>query len=162
MAANWLPLESNPDVRTLTIYCPKQPHMYNLSLLCLPFVGAEQVHPEVGRVGRLVGDRCDGTRAGNARLDPEAGESVHSAVPHLGHGGFFAFIVQFVCIVSVWAWCSRISMFAQYEKHRSEEDTRLQASPPAGLPEDLFYMKQIIHNACGTIALVHSIANNSE
>lgn len=61
-----------------------------------------------------------------------------------------------------WAWCSRIFLLRQYEKHRSDEDTRLQANPPTGLPDDLFYMKQIIHNACGTIALVHSIANNSE
>lgn len=51
---------------------------------------------------------------------------------------------------------------SQYEKHRSEEDAKLQANPPVDLPADLFYMKQIIHNACGTIALVHSIANNKE
>lgn len=50
----------------------------------------------------------------------------------------------------------------QYEKQRSEEHEHLVANPPADLPADLFYMKQIIHNACGTIALVHSIANNKE
>lgn len=59
-----------------------------------------------------------------------------------------------------WAWY--LPLFPQYEKHRSDEDSRLKANPPADLPDDLFYMKQTIHNACGTIALVHSIANNSE
>lgn len=47
----------------------------------------------------------------------------------------------------------------QYEKHRSEEDAALQDNPPE-TPSDVFYMKQIIHNACGTIALVHAIANS--
>lgn len=49
----------------------------------------------------------------------------------------------------------------QYEKHRAAEDVALKENPPK-MPNDLFYMKQVIHNACGTIALVHSIANNPE
>lgn len=48
-----------------------------------------------------------------------------------------------------------------YEKHRAEEEEKLKADPPK-FPEDLFFMKQVIHNACGTIALVHSIANNKD
>jgi len=48
-----------------------------------------------------------------------------------------------------------------YEKHRQEQDEQIKQDPPK-TPEDLFYMKQLIHNACGTIALVHSIANNKE
>lgn len=35
----------------------------------------------------------------------------------------------------------------------------LRQNPPT-YPSDLFYMKQTIHNACGTLALVHSILNN--
>lgn len=54
-----------------------------------------------------------------------------------------------------------VILLLQYEKHRSQEDAVLKADPPK-IAEDLFYMKQIIHNACGTIALVHSIANNKE
>lgn len=28
------------------------------------------------------------------------------------------------------------------------------------VPDSIYYMKQFISNACGTIALVHSVANN--
>lgn len=37
----------------------------------------------------------------------------------------------------------------------------MKASPPE-CPKDLFFTKQTIHNACGTIALVHAILNNPE
>ena len=30
------------------------------------------------------------------------------------------------------------------------------------LPKSLFYMKQTISNACGTVALLHSVANNTD
>ncbi len=33
-------------------------------------------------------------------------------------------------------------------------------SAPA--PDDLFYMKQTISNACGTVALIHAVANNRD
>lgn len=49
----------------------------------------------------------------------------------------------------------------QFEQHSKKQDAELQANPPA-VPNDLFYMKQYIHNACGAIALVHSVANNPE
>lgn len=45
------------------------------------------------------------------------------------------------------------------EKHRREEDEKLKLSPPE-TPEKLFYMRQYLHNACGTIALFHAILNN--
>ncbi|GAB0092918.1 Ubiquitin carboxyl-terminal hydrolase [Sergentomyia squamirostris] len=48
-----------------------------------------------------------------------------------------------------------------YEAHRSKENAELKASP-GNFPTDLFYMRQTIPNACGTIALVHSIANNPD
>ncbi|CAB3243109.1 unnamed protein product [Arctia plantaginis] len=46
-----------------------------------------------------------------------------------------------------------------YEKHRTEEEKELQEKnvPP---PKDLFHLKQVLSNVCGTIALVHSVANN--
>lgn len=30
------------------------------------------------------------------------------------------------------------------------------------MSSDLYYMKQMVSNACGTIALVHSVANNND
>jgi hypothetical protein len=32
----------------------------------------------------------------------------------------------------------------------------------AAVPEQLYYMKQTIGNACGTIAMLHSIGNNRQ
>ncbi|XP_031620220.1 ubiquitin carboxyl-terminal hydrolase [Contarinia nasturtii] len=46
-----------------------------------------------------------------------------------------------------------------FEKYSKEQDEELKANPPK-VPEDLFFLKQYIHNACGAIALVHSVANN--
>jgi len=48
-----------------------------------------------------------------------------------------------------------------YENYWKEEDAKLKANPPT-IPDGLFHMKQCIHNACGTIALVHGIANNAD
>lgn len=45
------------------------------------------------------------------------------------------------------------------EKHRREEDEKLKQNLPE-TPEKLFYMRQYLHNACGTIALFHAILNN--
>jgi ubiquitin carboxyl-terminal hydrolase L3 len=49
----------------------------------------------------------------------------------------------------------------QYEKHKREEDARLKADPPK-VPDDVFYVKQTIRNACGTMALIHAVANNAD
>lgn len=66
-------------------------------------------------------------------------------------------------VVVVVVQCSIQSTFPfillQYETHRAKENEALSKNPPE-YPSDLFYMKQTIHNACGTIALVHSILNN--
>lgn len=48
-----------------------------------------------------------------------------------------------------------------YEKHRAKEHEKLVASLETH-PDDLFYMRQLTHNACGTVALIHSVANNKE
>ncbi|XP_055849570.1 ubiquitin carboxyl-terminal hydrolase [Episyrphus balteatus] len=48
-----------------------------------------------------------------------------------------------------------------YEKHRMEENEKLAGNLPK-FPEDLFYMRQFTQNACGTVALIHSIANNKD
>ncbi|ALC39373.1 Uch [Drosophila busckii] len=50
-----------------------------------------------------------------------------------------------------------------YEKHRAEEHERIKTgAEPQKHPEDLFYMRQFTHNACGTVALIHSVANNKD
>lgn len=49
----------------------------------------------------------------------------------------------------------------KYEAHRKEQNDELEKNPPE-IPKNLFYMKQTIHNACGTIAIVHSVLNNSQ
>lgn len=51
---------------------------------------------------------------------------------------------------------SIVDISAAYRKKESEA---LSASPPA-TPEKLFYMKQYVKNACGTMALIHAIFNN--
>lgn len=48
-----------------------------------------------------------------------------------------------------------------YEKHRTEEHEKLSADPEK-YPDDLYYMRQLTHNACGTVALIHSVANNKD
>ncbi|KAJ3352497.1 Ubiquitin carboxyl-terminal hydrolase isozyme L3 [Allomyces javanicus] len=49
----------------------------------------------------------------------------------------------------------------KYETYRKSEDQRLLASPPT-VPESAYYLKQTIGNACGTIAVLHSVLNNAD
>ncbi|XP_053958746.1 ubiquitin carboxyl-terminal hydrolase isoform X1 [Anastrepha ludens] len=46
-----------------------------------------------------------------------------------------------------------------YEKHRAQEHEKLSVDPGV-FPDDLFYMRQLTSNACGTVALIHSLANS--
>ncbi|XP_017075060.1 ubiquitin carboxyl-terminal hydrolase [Drosophila eugracilis] len=48
-----------------------------------------------------------------------------------------------------------------YEKHRAEEHERVKEINEQH-PSDLFYMRQITPNACGTVALIHCVANNKD
>ncbi|EDW03859.1 ubiquitin carboxyl-terminal hydrolase [Drosophila grimshawi] len=51
----------------------------------------------------------------------------------------------------------------KYEEFCAEEKKRIMAgAEPEKHPEDLFYMRQFTHNACGTVALIHSVANNKD
>lgn len=47
-----------------------------------------------------------------------------------------------------------------YEKHRLDQETDLQ-SKGLQAPKNVFHLKQVLSNVCGTIALVHSVANNT-
>lgn len=46
-----------------------------------------------------------------------------------------------------------------YESHRKKEAEALGGNPPP-TPENLFFMRQFVHNSCGTMALIHAIFNN--
>ncbi|XP_058464784.1 ubiquitin carboxyl-terminal hydrolase [Malaya genurostris] len=48
-----------------------------------------------------------------------------------------------------------------YEEFRAKEDEELKAKNIEH-PKKLFYTRQYVHNACGTIALVHAILNNPD
>ncbi|XP_047506747.1 ubiquitin carboxyl-terminal hydrolase-like [Pieris napi] len=48
-----------------------------------------------------------------------------------------------------------------YEEHRSRQETEM-LSKGHEAPKDVFHLKQVLSNVCGTIALVHSIANNAQ
>lgn len=52
--------------------------------------------------------------------------------------------------------CSR-----QYENFAKELEAAQKSSGTAA-PADLFYMKQTISNACGTVALIHAVGNNTD
>lgn len=48
---------------------------------------------------------------------------------------------------------------AAYEDHKKKEESEILAKGQE-VSSDIFYMKQNVSNACGTVALVHSVANN--
>uniref|UniRef100_A0AAG5DH43 Ubiquitin carboxyl-terminal hydrolase n=1 Tax=Anopheles atroparvus TaxID=41427 RepID=A0AAG5DH43_ANOAO len=48
-----------------------------------------------------------------------------------------------------------------HEERRAKEDEELKSKNIVH-PENLFYTRQYIHNACGTIALIHAVLNNPD
>ncbi|XP_053616433.1 ubiquitin carboxyl-terminal hydrolase isozyme L3 [Plodia interpunctella] len=48
-----------------------------------------------------------------------------------------------------------------YENHKKKEENNI-LSTGQEVSSNIFYMKQNISNACGTVALVHSVANNCD
>ncbi|KAL1518359.1 hypothetical protein ABEB36_001994 [Hypothenemus hampei] len=49
----------------------------------------------------------------------------------------------------------------KFYEHAKEEANKLKKTGQI-VVDDLFYMKQYVSNACGTIALIHCVANNAE
>lgn len=48
-----------------------------------------------------------------------------------------------------------------YEQHKQKEESEI-LTKGQEVSKEVFYMKQNLSNACGTIALVHSVANNTD
>lgn len=51
------------------------------------------------------------------------------------------------------------SAFVQYETFKQEEEEKLKDQPQEVSP-NVYFMRQTIGNACGTIGLIHAVANN--
>jgi len=47
----------------------------------------------------------------------------------------------------------------RYIEHCTKQEEALKTSQQE-VPKDLYYMKQTISNACGTVAMIHAVANN--
>lgn len=48
-----------------------------------------------------------------------------------------------------------------YYKFRDQQNEEIKAKGQE-ISNDVFYLKQVVPNACGTIALIHSVANNKD
>jgi len=49
----------------------------------------------------------------------------------------------------------------KYEQHRAAQEAEIKEKGQKVSP-NVFYMKQLVQNACGTVALIHSVANNTD
>ncbi|VVC45363.1 Peptidase C12, ubiquitin carboxyl-terminal hydrolase [Cinara cedri] len=49
----------------------------------------------------------------------------------------------------------------QYKQRKNEEELKLKGKGQQ-VSDDIYYIKQYVHNACGTMALIHSVANNRD
>lgn len=63
-------------------------------------------------------------------------------------------ITNFLYIIIIF-----IYLFLQYESFRLEEEAKIKAQGQE-VPSEVYFMKQTIGNACGTIGLIHAVANN--
>lgn len=49
----------------------------------------------------------------------------------------------------------------KYEEHKTQQEEEVKEKGQT-VSENVFYLKQVVENACGTIALIHSVANNTD
>lgn len=52
-----------------------------------------------------------------------------------------------------------ILFYLQYENRKNEEELQLKDKGQQ-VSDEIYFLKQYVSNACGTIALIHSVANN--
>lgn len=72
-----------------------------------------------------------------------------------------AFVDSPISVFSVWLSSNQmlLLLFVQYEAFKQEEEEKLKDQPQQVSP-DVYFIKQTIGNACGTIGLIHAVANN--
>jgi hypothetical protein len=66
--------------------------------------------------------------------------------------------------VSIWFSSIHVKYFSswfQYDEYKTAQEAEVNEKGQT-VSENVYYLKQIVTNACGTIALVHSIANNTD
>ena len=49
----------------------------------------------------------------------------------------------------------------QYDEHKAIQEAEVSEKGQT-VSDTVYYMKQMVSNACGTIALIHSVANNGD
>jgi ubiquitin carboxyl-terminal hydrolase L3 len=47
----------------------------------------------------------------------------------------------------------------QYDEYKAVQEAEVKEKGQT-VSENVYYLKQVVTNACGTIALIHSVANN--
>jgi len=57
--------------------------------------------------------------------------------------------------------CNITLIFLQYQKRKQDEELNLKDKGQQ-VSDDIYFIKQFVHNACGTMALIHSVANNRD
>lgn len=57
--------------------------------------------------------------------------------------------------------CFFFNTFLQYVQRKTDEELKLKDKGQQ-VSDDIYFVKQYVHNACGTMALIHSVANNRD
>lgn len=78
----------------------------------------------------------------------------HSVVDVLGTEDWAIEMVPSPALAVIMLFCIKDAS----EAHRAEEEARIVATPQH-MPSSIYFMKQFVGNACGTIALIHAVAN---
>lgn len=69
-------------------------------------------------------------------------------------------------VQNVWTVCLEVSVglcyhWFQYDEYKAVQEAEIKEKGQT-MSENVYYLKQVVTNACGTIALIHSVANNAD
>jgi ubiquitin carboxyl-terminal hydrolase L3 len=64
------------------------------------------------------------------------------------------FVYSSICVKYFTCWF-------QYDEYKAAQEAEVNEKGQT-VSENVYYVKQVVTNACGTIALIHSIANNTD